>query len=257
MKNLLAKINADVLFRLAHTRCLLAFDFDGTLAPIVDRPDHAQMREETAALLATVCSLYPCAVISGRSRDDVASKLGNVKTKYVIGNHGLEPGPNLTKYEREMVVVRHALTTSLSQVPGVDLEDKRYSIALHYRHAQRKYETYLLIERAIARVRLPVRTVLGKEVVNVVPAGAPNKGDALERLSSIEDCDTTLYIGDDVTDEDVFRLSLDEEFQPGDLLTVRVGQSPTSAASYFLGNQREIDRLLAMLVWLREQRLPS
>jgi trehalose 6-phosphate phosphatase len=257
MKNLLAKGSADALFRLAHGRCLLAFDFDGTLAPIVDRPDQARMRDETAALFATVCSLYPCAVISGRSVDDVSSKLGKVGAKYVIGNHGLEPGPNLAKYEREMLVVRRALVTSLEQVPGVDLEDKRYSLALHYRHARRKYETYLTIERAIARTRLPIRMVLGKEVVNVVPAGAPNKGDALERLSNIEGCDTTLYVGDDLTDEDVFRLGVDEEFQSGDLLTVRVGQSPSSAASYFLGNQQEIDRLLAMLVWLREQRLPS
>ncbi|HEX2880426.1 MAG TPA: trehalose-phosphatase, partial [Polyangiaceae bacterium] len=142
-------------------------------------------------------------------------------------------------------------------VPGIDLEDKRYSLALHYRHARRKYEACLTIERAIARARLPVRTVLGKEVVNVVPAGAPNKGNALERLSDMEGSEATLYIGDDVTDEDVFRFSIDQEFPFGELLTVRVGQSPSSAASYFLSNQREIDRLLAVLIWLRERRLPS
>ncbi len=257
MKNLLAKSNTDVLFRLAHKRCLLAFDFDGTLAPIVDSPDQARMRDETAALLATACSLYPCAVISGRSKDDVTAKLGSVKAKYVIGNHGLEPGPNLAEYEREMSAVRRALATSLNQVPGIDLEDKRYSLALHYRHAQRKHETYLTIERAVARMHLPVRMVLGKEVVNVIPASAPNKGKALAQLSEIEGSDATLYIGDDVTDEDVFRLSAHGESSSHDLLTIRVGQSPLSAADYFVGNQGEIDRLLAVLISLREWRLPS
>ncbi len=257
MKNLLAKGSADVLSRLAHARCLLAFDFDGTLAPIVDRPDQARMRDETAALLAAVCKLYPCAVISGRSKKDVTSKLGNVMIKYVIGNHGLEPGPNLVAYEREMLSIRHALVASLKQVPGVELEDKRYSLALHYRHAARKYETCLTIESAVVSLNLPVRMVLGKEVVNVIPAGAPNKGDALERLSDIEGSDAILYIGDDVTDEDVFGLSDNQEDHSRDLLTVRVGQSRFSAADFFLRNQREIDRLLAKLISLRERRPPS
>jgi trehalose 6-phosphate phosphatase len=215
------------------------------------------MRDETAALFATICALYPCAVISGRSKDDVTSKLGNVKTKYVIGNHGLEPSPNLAEYEREMLAARHALAAALNQVPGIDLEDKRYSLALHYRHAHRKYETCLTIERAVVSLNLPVRIVLGKEVVNVLPAGAPDKGKALEQLSTIEGSDATLYIGDDVTDEDVFRLSPHQGFHSHELLTVRVGQSPLSAADYFLSNQREIDRLLAVLISLREWRLPS
>jgi trehalose 6-phosphate phosphatase len=257
MKNLLAKGNADVLFRLARARCLLAFDFDGTLAPIVEKPDEARMRDETAALLATLCTLYPCAVISGRSKADVISKLGNASTKYVIGNHGLEPGPNLVEYEHEMRTVLQALVPPLSLVPGIQLEDKRYSLAIHYRHAARKHETCLLIERVVESMNLPVRIVLGKEVVNVMPAGAPNKGNALEQLSDIEGSDATLYIGDDVTDEDVFRLSSPQQFHARDLLTVRVGQSPLSAAQYFLGNQREIDRLLAMLISLREWRPPS
>lgn len=91
--------------------------------------------------------------------------------------------------------------------------------------------------------------VPGKLVVNVVPERAPNKGDALLELRKAEQADTALYVGDDVTDEDVFELD-----QPGRLLSVRVGESRSSAAAYFLRNQNEMDRLLAKLIALREKR---
>ena len=70
MKHILAPENADVLAQLAWSHVLLAFDFDGTLAPIVEDRDRAAMRERTRGLLVRLCALYPCAVISGRSRGD-------------------------------------------------------------------------------------------------------------------------------------------------------------------------------------------
>jgi trehalose 6-phosphate phosphatase len=82
--------------------------------------------------------------------------------------------------------------------------------------------------------------------VNVLPELAPNKGDALLALRAIEQADIAFYVGDDVTDEDVFKLN-----QPGRLLSARVGESLSSWASYFLRHQTEIDRLLAKLVAYR------
>jgi trehalose 6-phosphate phosphatase len=83
-------------------------------------------------------------------------------------------------------------------------------------------------------------------VVNLVPERAPHKGDALLALRAKEGADTALYVGDDITDEDVFELD-----QPGRLLSIRVGQSKRSAAAYFLRNQREIDVFLDRLVKFR------
>jgi trehalose 6-phosphate phosphatase len=83
-------------------------------------------------------------------------------------------------------------------------------------------------------------------VVNLVPAAAPNKGDALLELRAQAGADTALYVGDDITDEDVFRLR-----QPGRLVSVRVGQSSSSSAAYFVRSQRDIDRLLMLLVSFR------
>lgn len=257
MKNLLAKENAKTLSSLAQSRALLAFDFDGTLAPIVAERDQAQMRRETAVLLGALCALYPCAVVSGRAREDVDGKLGSAAVKYVMGNHGLEPGTHLLHYEREMRHVRRVIASALMGVPGVDVEDKRYSLSLHYRQARRKLETRSSIEQVIAALHLPVRIVDGKDVVNVVPVGAPHKGDALVQLSRIEDSQATLYVGDDVTDEDVFSLGSNPWFQDSNLLGVRIGRSRWSGATYFLRNQQEIDRLLAKLISLRERRLPS
>jgi len=251
MRHLLSRENAEVLAQLAWSRVLLGFDFDGTLAPIVGERDEAQMRMRTAELFAKVCWLYPCAVISGRGQGDVSSRLGRAPVKYVMGNHGLEPGASLEDFELEVARARAHLETSLIGWAGVDVEDKRYSLAVHYRKSRQKRLVRSAIYEAVSCLPEPMRLVAGKLVVNVLPVGAPNKGDALLGLRTTEQADTALYVGDDVTDEDVFELD-----QPGRLLTVRVGESRSSAANYFLRDQREVDRLLARLVALRQKRSP-
>jgi trehalose 6-phosphate phosphatase len=248
MKHLLSRENREVLAQLAWSRVLVAFDFDGTLAPIVANRHEAQMQTGTRKLFAAMCGLYPCAVISGRSQADVSTRLDPAPVKYVIGNHGLEPGASLEEFEGEITRARSLLEGSLIGIPGLDLEDKRYSLALHYRRSRNKRSTRAAILEAVAALQVPMRVIPGKLVVNVVPARAPNKGDAVVALRNTEAADTALYVGDDVTDEDVFELD-----QPGRLLTVRVGESRTSAAAYFLRDQREVDRLLANLVSLRQR----
>jgi trehalose 6-phosphate phosphatase len=248
MRDLLSRESGEVLAQLAWSRVLVAFDFDGTLAPIVAARDDAQMRIRTSELFAKVCRLYPCAVISGRSQADVAARLGAAPVKYVVGNHGLEPGASLDEFEKEIAEARASLEETLTGIASVDIEDKRYSLALHYRRSRNKRLARSAIVAAVAALPVRVRVVPGKLVVNVVPERAPNKGEALMDLRKAEQADTALYVGDDVTDEDVFKID-----QPGRLFTVRVGESKTSAAAYFLQDQSDIDRLLAALVLLREK----
>lgn len=252
MIHLFAPENSGVLAQLAWTRVLLAFDYDGTLAPIVADPQRAFMRSRTSELLARACELYPSAVISGRSKADVLSRLGTAKVEHVIGNHGLEPGSRLEEFAARMQVALLALQRSLGNVQGVELENKRYSLALHYRGSRNKESARKAIHDALTELPVATRTVLGKLVVNVVPEGAPNKGDALVELRDAIHADTALFVGDDVTDEDVFRLD-----QPGRLLGVRVGESRVSSAAYFLRDQKEIDRLLRQLIRLRERQLET
>ena len=97
---LLASENRPVLAQLAWTHTLLAFDFDGTLAPIVEAHREAEMTLQTAALFQQVCLAYPTAVISGRSHADVSRRLEPAEVRYVIGNHGIEPDVDQARFER-------------------------------------------------------------------------------------------------------------------------------------------------------------
>jgi trehalose 6-phosphate phosphatase len=246
MKRILSADNVEILAQYAWSRVLLAFDFDGTLAPIVTDRDRAGMRASTHKLLERVCELYPCAIISGRSRTDVTPRLKGLRVRYVMGNHGLEPGKHMEKFERQIATIRPLLEENLANMQGVDVEDKRFSLAVHYRRSRRKRDARKAIYDTVNALPFPMRTIPGKLVVNVIPKRAPHKGDALLELRAKEGADTAIYVGDDATDEDVFMLD-----QPGRLLSIRVGLARSSSASYFLRNQREIDALLARLARLR------
>jgi trehalose 6-phosphate phosphatase len=246
VKYILARRNIGALTRLADIRPLLAFDFDGTLAPIVGDRDAAAMRRTTARLFRDVCGKFPCAVISGRSRDDVARRLGDAAVRYVIGDHGADDGTAGARFQGQMRRVLAALRAALASEAGVDFEDKGASLAIHYRHARDRGAARHAIERALTRIAGGVRLVPGKCVVNVLPAAAPHKGDALAALLLAERPGAALFAGDDDTDEDVFRLPAAPS-----LVTVRVGASRRSAAEYFVRDQQDIDHLLEVLAGAR------
>lgn len=249
MRHILCKGNRDLLAQLAWSNVLMAFDFDGTLAPIVADPDSAGMRARTKKLLAQVCVAYPCAVISGRSQVDVSARVAGMGVKYIVGNHGLEPGAHMSTFASVVASTRPNLERALRGCEGIDIEDKRYSLAVHYRRSRRKQEARAAIHAAAAKLPARMRLVAGKLVVNLVPWGAPNKGDALVELRTLAGVDTALYVGDDVTDEDVFELD-----EPGRLLSVRVGASKSSSAPFFVRDQREMDALLQTLVTCAKER---
>jgi trehalose 6-phosphate phosphatase len=245
VRYILAQSQRAVLEQLCWSNVLLGFDFDGTLCPIVRDPDRAVMRASTHRLLAELARIYPVVVISGRSLSDVRARLTDLELAGVIGNHGLEPGHATRTLERTVEHWKAVLAEELADLPGVVIEDKHYSIAVHYRRARRKGLARASIARALARLD-DVRIVGGKQVVNLLPPGAPHKGVALERERGRLGCDTALFVGDDETDEDVFALE-----RPGRLVSIRVGPARSSQASYCLKSQDEIDTLLRALINLR------
>jgi trehalose 6-phosphate phosphatase len=234
-----------VIERLARRRALLGFDFDGTLAPIVADRTAGRMRATTRALLARVCSLYRCTIISGRSVSDLRGRLAGVKPRYLVGNHGIDPSPRKERFRPTIAAARAHLVKALQSWPDIDIEDKTYSLSLHYRDSRRPASARRAIARAIAAFRMPLRIVAGKQVINAVPVGAPHKGDVMVALCWRERAEAALYVGDDVTDEDVFAIDLE------DLATVRVGRSRRSRAQAFLRDQASVDSLLALLAELR------
>jgi trehalose 6-phosphate phosphatase len=138
-----------------------------------------------------------------------------------------------------------ALRRDLCRFESLSIEDKGASLAIHYRHAADRRKAVEAIREAAAALA-DVRVVQGKQVVNLLPAGAPNKGAALERLRVQLGCELALYVGDDTSDEDAFA-------KGSQVIGVRVGHSSTSAARYFLRRQRDVDILLERLVGLRRR----
>jgi trehalose 6-phosphate phosphatase len=245
VKDLLAQVNAGVLQQIAWSNTLLAFDFDGTLAPIVADRDRAAMRARTRRLFERVCARYPVAVISGRSARDVRARLGDAAVPQVVGNHGMDRDDD-GAFARDVALASAHVSVALADVPGVDLEDKGLSLALHYRASRSRRAARAAILAAVHAAPVALRVVPGKLVINALPARAPHKGDALIRARAAANADTALYLGDDVTDEDVFVLD-----QPGRLLSVRVGRTRATAAPWYVRDQRAVDTLLARLLALR------
>jgi trehalose 6-phosphate phosphatase len=234
----------------AARRLLVAFDFDGTLAPIVRQPEAAAMRARTAQLLAEVARRYPCAVISGRARPDVRERVLGIPLRAVLGNHGGRPRRRVRAARRLVLRWRRQLANLLPPVPGIIVEDKGMGLAIHYRRARARGAARRHVLAAVAQLR-DTRVVEGKMVVDVLPEDATDKGQALLALCQRLRCDAALYVGDDTTDEDAFALA--DRFP---VLGIRVGGARGSRATAFLPEQGAIDRLLAELLRLRRE-LPN
>jgi trehalose 6-phosphate phosphatase len=247
MKYLLSRASLPLLARLAHEQTLCAFDFDGTLAPIADHPDKAGMRERTRDLLRRVAKLYPCIVVSGRNRASVLEKLSGVQVAGVLGNHGAE-SEKKSGSSKDVKHWKSGLERELDPLPGtlpgVWIEEKESSLAIHYRLCSQKAEARRRILAAAGKLK-NVRVFGGKDVVNVMEKLAKHKGDALSAERDRLQCNWVLYLGDDENDEDAFAIG-------GNIVPVRIGRKQRTHARYYLRTQTEIDALLELLVQLRQ-----
>jgi len=228
---------------------LIALDFDGTLAPITSYPEAAQMRPGTRRLLEEICKSKKVVIVSGRSLPDLKAR-STMPNVLLIGNHGVES--ELRDYSQ---ILQAAAATckswklQLSQIIGqaslslgIDIEDKVYSLSLHYRRSTHYAQCLDFIIKVVGQLVPSPRLVKGKAVVNLLPPGMPHKGDALFDAMHSTGLKKSIFVGDDDTDEDVFVNASDDTF------TVRVGFDPDSAAKYYLRDQTEIEQLLSMLL---------
>ncbi len=233
--------------------CLLVFDFDGVLTPILAARTRSFPSPGTRALLRTLGERAPVAVVSGRGLRDVARRLG-FKPLYILGNHGFE-GPQefrkgqaaAEKANRAWVKAFPAIRARLPH-SGLDLENKKLSLSIHYHLSPEPGRTRkALLAWADSLVPKP-RVVAGKNVINLVHPQAAHKGDGMRWLLAKTKLPRAIYIGDDVTDEDVFRL------RDKRVLTVYVGRKRGFSAQYSIPSQKHIDRFLKLL--LKERPLP-
>lgn len=241
MRSILSARYRAVLETFAASSVLVAFDFDGTLAPIVDTPGRASMRPSTRRVLAAVAARYPVAVISGRSRRDVTRRLGAIPVRHITGNHGLEPWGEAPAFAALVNGWLAHLTAAIGGQPGIRIENKTYSLTVHYRGARSKAELVRTLHR-VAGSLPEARVVKGIESIALVPRHAPDKGAALGHLRRLFACDTAIFVGDDETDEDAFGSA-----GPETVLAIRVGARRRSKAPYYVPSQQDVDALLAIL----------
>ncbi len=241
----------------AAPRLLLMLDFDGTLSPIVERPEDATLPELTRERLAALAQFadVDIGIISGRAAEDVRARVGLDGVEYV-GNHGrerLRPWGGASDGDPEakqhVRAVTKAFEEKLGAIPGIYLENKGLTLAVHFRRtpASRHEEVKQGVAEVTRAFAGRFHVSEGKMVFDVVPADEVSKGSTtLEMIRERGGTEKVLpiYCGDDTTDETVF-LALPEE-----ALTVCVGDpEKQSAARYRLDDPDEVatflDRILA------------
>ena len=256
MRHLFSTEGEQALESVMRQHPLLAFDFDGTLAPIVDQPDQASVPEAVSHGLAELAQRLPVAIITGRSVADVRPRLG-FEPRFVIGNHGAEDlsvGPPSTA-SQALDALRHRIAVQAQRHElsrcGVAVEDKQYSLALHYRLAPDKGAALVCIEELLQGIEPALKRFGGKCVVNVLAAGLPDKGDALASLVRRAGAGAAVFVGDDVNDEAVFMRP-----EPH-WLTVKIGrEDPLSRAMFFLDSDAELAVMLQKMLAMRAGAMP-
>jgi trehalose 6-phosphate phosphatase len=219
----------------------LLLDVDGTLAPIVERPEDAAVPEATRALLRELSSRYALvACISGRPEPDARRVVGVEELVY-LGEHGLGLDPAAAEWQQP---IEELLVDA--RWPA---ERKPSSVAFHYRTATDQQAAVSELRRIEHRaVELGLRPRWGRKVLEVLPPVAANKGTAVRALLRERELRRALYAGDDSTDLDAFR-SLD-----GLDLAVRVAvvseEGPSAlgrAADVIVGGTEALAELLRRL----------
>lgn len=247
--------------RLDASPLALLLDVDGTLAPIAPTPALAQVPAATRFVLERLVQLpgIVMALISGRAAQD-AARIAGVPGAWVIGNHGYElmapdseisVWPAAREFEHAMAdAVR--LLTPLELIEGAVLENKRWTLSVHYRNVTQGVVELQNRVRSVA-ADLGLRVTDGKKVVEVRPPIDVDKGTAALAFALRHEAlpaGSVLYAGDDRTDEDAFRA-----LRPsGRAVTLRIDdeESGTTDAEFTLPSPAGLHELLG---WLVQRRL--
>ncbi len=267
LANALEEVGA-LVARLSGRRPAVFLDYDGTLTPIVDRPEDAVISDDMRDAVQRLAQRQSVCVVSGRDRHVVQQLMG-LENLIVAGSHGFDiwsPSGGAiqrlegTEFDPLIAEVTAQLRSGLGSVRGALIEPKRSSVAVHYRLVEEpeRARVKAIVERTLADHPQALKLTPGKMVFELQPKIDWDKGKAvlhlLEALGLDGDDVVPLYIGDDVTDEDAFAAIADRGL--GILVADRddPDQSERStAASYVLRHPREVQQLLDLLAGLEEQ----
>ncbi|WPO85366.1 trehalose-phosphatase [Herbiconiux sp. KACC 21604] len=254
----LPEATESALERLASVpRLLVALDFDGTLAPEVDRPDDARALPEAHEAVLRLLDQPDTwvAMVSGRAMASLEHVTRLPESALLVGSHGVEVRHDgVTELaldaeeQRKVAALGDALRAVAEPVEGAWIETKPAGFALHTRLAgeadSAEAERAALEAAGVEKNGLTVRR--GKNVIEFA-VRSTTKGDAVERLRELVGADAVLFAGDDVTDEDGFRALGD-----GDL-GLKSGAGET-VAEHRVAGPAEVAAVLARLAELRAGR---
>jgi len=248
--------------RLAGRQPAVFLDYDGTLTPIVDRPEDALISESMREAVRGLAGRCPVCVVSGRDRPVVQSLMG-VDDLVVAGSHGFDiwsPEGGAIEHqaaagsEELLERVTSRLRDELDPIEGALIEPKKASVAVHYRlvSEEERPAVEAVVERLLADYAEELKVTPGKMVYELQPKLDWDKGKAvlylLDALELERDDVVPFYIGDDITDEHAF------EALSGRGIGVFVGRADdpevggrTTAAHFVLDSTEEVERFLDTL----------
>jgi trehalose 6-phosphate phosphatase len=257
----------DVWDEVAHrlksaSHILLLSDYDGTLTPIVDKPELAVFPQEIKKLLRKLTKnhRYTIGIISGRALGDLKSKVGLEGIIYA-GNHGLEIEgfgssflePIAEEMRPFLQMLNQALSATFRGIRGVFVEDKGLTLSIHYRSVNHSDE--MIVKNTFRKMTDPlhvtgrIKVTQGKKVYEIRPPVDWHKGKAIAWLMAKfrevrgRGGALPIYLGDDLTDEDGFKV-----IERSNGISILVGEeSLQSAARYFLKSPEEVAQFLKML----------
>jgi len=249
--------NFEQILRLLKNRSPAIFlDYDGTLTPIVARPENAILSESVRSIIRRLVRFCPVFIVSGRDLADARQRIG-LNELYYACSHGFDiAGPNglaasrgeqfLDDLDRNEARARNALQA----IEGILIERKKFSIAIHYREvADENILRVKQIVEAILEDSSGLKCTAGKKVIELQPNLDWNKGKAVAWLiAQVLRLDRGLvlpiYIGDDITDEDAFK----ELHDNGIGILVGEGGLDVSSAHYWLENPEQVSLFLQRLI---------
>lgn len=261
MKRYLFNFLEEILNRVkSSSHVLLFLDYDGTLVPICKKPSLAKLSLKAKKILRTLSSIpwLSVGVVSGRSLKEV-KKLVGIKDLFYVGNHGFEilfrgtvwVHPEFKSFQSKLKRVACELKRSTKVINGILVEDKKFTVSVHYRNLTGRSPGSILriVSKALEPYPETFTVTRGKKVYEVRPRIDWNKGKAVVKLSRLLGLKTKplkIYMGDDQTDEDAFRVLEDDD------ISIRVGYRQGSKARYFCKGSSEILRLLEQIALLKK-----
>lgn len=254
--------HGDLDDRLRERRPAVFLDYDGVLTPIVSRPEDAVMSADMRDTVRALAQRCPVCVVSGRDRT-VVQRLMGMDDLVVAGSHGFDiwspaegtiPHDAASGFSDLVAKVTDRLRRDVGTLPGVEVEPKYASVAVHYRLAAGEHRERVaqVVRDLLAEHADQLKVTPGKMVYEIQPNLDWNKGRAVLHLIDVLGLDSAdvvpLYLGDDITDEDAFRALR------GRGIGIIVGHPDDpevagrdTAAEFVLASPAEVERFLTRL----------